>query len=358
MFINKKNIHKTVKILALLWLAFVVAHIVLAGRVFFWNFPASMPTFFFTVISIVVLIYFILQKKKKAPDILVVIIALVLSVTQLDVVLPVKVPKQPGNGDYSTVRVMSWNTNMWDQDKNKDSFYSFIKKQNADIYLLQEYLHYQTDKDSGKPYRLCNIVPGFPLHYAHFDDSERIKKEFPGYNFSINNQFVIISRYPIKRSYTDYSEQYTVSDVDINGRNVRFFNVHMLLHMETTNPFKSYFYDIMHRRYLARVVGFRDLERDTESAAKDYFIAGDFNSSKAMGVMGRLLKENEDGARYGGQLLPLTYQLNGFKLWRIDYALIPKSKDNISFHSYKTINPEGLSDHNPLFLTLDIKGSK
>ncbi len=355
MFINKKNINRTVILLSFLWLVFIILHIFLVGRVFFWNFPASAPTFLFTIISLLLLLYFLCQKKKRVINLVIVSICLIMSLTQLDINLISKTEDTKGLDNYAPIKVISWNTNLWDQDKDKDKFYSFIKKQDADVYLLQEYLHYQTDKDSGQPYRLCNIVPGFPLHYMHFDDSERIRKEFPGYYFSTNNQFVIISRFPIKKSYTDYSEQYAVTDVDINGRNVRFYNVHMLLHIETTNPLKPYFYDALHRRFLAREIGFKDLKRDLKNEKSDYFVAGDFNSTKAMGVMDNLLKNNIDGIKYSNDVLPFSYQLFGFKLWRIDFTLLPKANDNIRFKSYKTISPENLSDHDPIVLSLDVK---
>ncbi len=357
MLINKKNIHRTVTVLSFLWLAFIILHIILAGRVFLWNFPASAPTFLFTIISVLLLLYFLFQKKKRVINLVIVLICLILSLTQLDINLLRETRDTKELENYSPIKVICWNTNMWDQDKDKDKFYSFIKKQNADVYLLQEYLHYKTDEDNGQPFRLCNIVPGFPLQFMHVDDSERIKKEFPGYYFSINDQFVIISRFPIKNSYTDYSEQYAVTDVDIKGRNVRFYNVHMLLHIEITNPLKPYFYNALYKRFLVRQIGFKDLNMDLKNEKSDYFVAGDFNSTKAMGVMDNLLKNHIDGVKYSNDILPLSYKLYGFKLWRIDFSLLPKANDNIRFKTYKTISPENLSDHDPIVLSLDVKKS-
>lgn len=352
----KKYVQNTIKTLAVLWFVYMIIHIVFVGKFFLLNFPASTPTFFFVIVPVILLVYFLIQKKKKVIFIGIVSVSLIMGITQFDINIATKSNNNINKDNYMPVKVFCWNTNLWDQLKDGNAFYDYLKNQKADVYLLQEYLHCVTDRNdkSQKPFKICNIIPGFPPNYLTIDETERIKKEFPGYYFSTDGQFVIISKYPIIRSHADYSEQYAVSDVEINGETMRFFNVHMLLHIEPGNPFVPYFYNAISRRYKAREIGFKNLYEDIKKTNTDYFIEGDFNSSKSMGVMNGLLKNHIDTVKYSKYILPLTFEMDGLKLWRFDYAFVPKN-DNILISSHKYLPHKGLSDHNPLSINMYLK---
>lgn len=357
--IKKKYIRIIVTTLSSVWLVFVIFHLIFTGKTPLWNFLGSIPPSFFGVIPLVFLTFEVLWKKKRLSGILTAVFSLLLGVTQLDInILRIKNNEIPAGG-YTSIKVFNWNTEYWDQFKDKDRFYRFLKTQDADIYILQEYLHITKDfsvpkADRSKLFSICSVVPGFPLHYLAVDDRKRLREEFPGYYFVTDKQFVILSRFPIKDSHPDYSEQYSVTDIDIYGRLVRFFNVHMLLHVEPENPFQPHYYEALDRRYKARQLGFKRLKEDIKKTST-YFIAGDFNSTKAMGVMDDLLKEHVDAVKYSNELIPLSFGFYGLRLWRFDYGMVPKTNENLKIKIYQNIDHEGLSDHNPQSFVLDIK---
>lgn len=353
----KKQVHAVISVLSFLWFVFVVLHIILTGKIYIWNFISSLPTIVFAAIPLVFLIYQILQKKKRLFFICVQILALVLGVTQVDLNLVKLEDTAIPAEKYREVKILNWNTNCWDQQKDREQFFRFLKSQNADIYILQEYLHGPVNLDNtavnkSELFSLCPIIPDFIRQYMYVNDTEKLKQEFPKYYLATDNQFVVISRYPIKSSSCDPSGQFSVSDIDIYGRTVRFFNVHMLLHLNPEALLSPKEFD---KRFRARKAGFEDLQAQVEKSDLDYFISGDFNSTKAMGVMGELLKKNIDAVKYSNDIIPLTFEFNGLRLWRFDYALISKESKNIHIKSYKDIDPKGLSDHNPLFVELKVK---
>ncbi len=362
MYKIKNPVGFTIRMLLALWLVFMAFHLMLTGKIFLWSFFGSVPTFFFVIIPSGFLAYELLQKKKNVLALFMAAISLVMGFTQFDInfsrqkssnaVSDIHPPEE-----YKEIKIFNWNTECWDQNKDKDELYSFLKKQDADIYILQEYLYGSINPESpgidkSRLFNICSVVPGFPLTYLEIDDTERMKEEFPGYYLAVNKQFVIISRFPIQDSHTDYSEQYSVHDIEIYGRAVRFFNVHMLLHIEPVSPFTRYFYETMKRRYTARRLGFENLRRDIEKTGMPYFVSGDFNSTKAMGVMDMITEDNIDAVKYSDELIPLTFDFNGLKFWRFDYAFVARDNINIRIKEYKSIYHEGLSDHDGLKIVL------
>lgn len=352
----KKQAYIIINVVSILWCVFVVLHVILTGKIYMWNFIASLPTFIFFVIPTLFLIYQLLQKKKRWILVSIQVLALVLGITQVDFNLVKLDQSSEINDTYREVKVLNWNTECWDQEKDREQFFRFLKNQKADIYILQEYLHGPIDLDSvdvDEPdlFSLCPVMAEFPKHYKRIDDMDRLKQEFPQYSIISDEQFVVLSRYPIKSYFCDSSGQFLVSDIDIYGKTVRFYNVHMLLHLNPEEPLNAKELD---KRYRARDIGFQNLKYQTEKCDVDYFISGDFNSTTAMGVMDDLLKKNCDIAKYSRDIMPFTFNFKGIKLWRFDYAFISKESKNIKVKSYKAIDPEGLSDHDALFVDLCI----
>lgn len=366
-----KSIRFMGMILSGLWLMFVTGHRIFSGQSYLWNVFGSLPAFCFGLIPVCLLIYEVSRRKRHWLNMLMIALAFILGATQLDINLfPMKNEKIRPN-QYTEIKVFNWNTCFWDQYKDQDRYYRFLRKQRADIYILQEYLYDSIDwtnsnsparmrksaekADGARLFSICSVVPGFSPHYLAIDARDRIAQEFPGYHIRTNLQFVLISRFPIEEAHADYSEQYAVYDIDIQGRPVRFFNVHMLLHVQPGNPFVPSFYRELKQRYVARRLGFKNLQEDIRKTRGAYFIAGDFNSTTAMGVMDELLKAHVDAARYSSELIPLSFEFSGLRFWRFDYGLAPKNNDLIRIKTYQNLDQEGLSDHNPQMLVLGLK---
>ena len=357
-------INKILHILSILWFIFIIFHVITAGKIFLTSLFGSVPTFVFILIPVFFLLFITLKKEKKIYYFIIPVLSFLLGFTQFDINIYKNNPVETNTSEYKQIKIFNWNTFCWDLKKDKDQFYKFLKMQNADIYVLQEYLYFVpnwqniTDIkiDPDKIFKICTFIPGFIFEYMKLDDDERIKKEFPGYYYSTDLQFVIISRFPILKSYLDKSEQYAVTDIDIYGRIVRIFNVHMLLHIEPSNPFIYPFYEAMNRRFIARKVGFDNLYNDlNNNSITDYIIAGDFNATKAMGHLNGLYKNHVDAIKYSKDWFSLNFKFFGFRLWRLDYIFVPKQNDNILIKSLTNLDDKNLSDHKPQSLILDIK---
>lgn len=363
MRIINRYIRGILRVSLVLWFIFVILHCVFTGRTYLWNWFGSLPTLFFVTIPLFFVVVEFFRKKRNWIYISMMIVSLVLGATQADIHLFSKKNNGISSHPNTSVKVFNWNTALWDQDKNREQFFRFLKDQNADIYILQEYLRWMDPGMKVTPeniqkfnlFPICSVVPGFPVLYQGVNDQERLRREFPGYDLAIHNQFVILSRFPIENSYPDYSEQYAVADINIEGRLVRIYNVHIILHLEMDNPLNPNFYEGLQRRFAARHLAFQNLKADIQNWKLDYLIAGDFNSTKAMGVMNELFDKNIDVVTYSGEWFPVTFTFKGLNLWRFDYQLIGKASRNIRVKSYQNMDPQGLSDHNPQLLVLDIQ---
>src|SRR5690606_17235709 len=76
----------------------------------------------------------------------------------------------------TTIKVFAWNTNYWDMSDDKGAFYAFLRRQDADVYLLQEYLYW----DGDRPVRI--------------DDTARLRAEFPGYRVLVQGELLTLTR--------------------------------------------------------------------------------------------------------------------------------------------------------------------
>jgi hypothetical protein len=355
----KKNIRFSITIVSVLWSIFILFHILLKGKIFIWNFFGNIPTVFFVIIPLIFLMSEFLWKKKKLFYILLAVFSLILGSTQLDINISRLKSTEIPSGAYKEIKVFTMNTYCWgqrSQHREKDYFYTYLKKQKADIYILQEYVNYtidwsnpavdksSTDVDKSRLCRICTLVPGFHLQYLVIDDLKRLKEEFPGYYIKINQQFVIISRFPINDMY-DYSEQYAYYDVDIYGKVVRFFNIHFVLHVIPVSPLKPVFYRALKRRFISRQLAFRKIKNDMKNTTTDYILLGDFNSTKTLGFINYLQKDHIDAVRYTNVLFPRTFEYWGLRLWRFDYTFVRKTNKDMKIKSYTLIDHEGLSDH-------------
>src|SRR4029079_17566395 len=80
----------------------------------------------------------------------------------------------------TAVKVFAWSTDYWQMSDDQRAFYAFLRQQDADVYLLQEYLYWKGDDD---PIRI--------------DDSARLRAEFPGYQLVVDGELLTLSRLPV-----------------------------------------------------------------------------------------------------------------------------------------------------------------
>ncbi len=342
--------------LAGLWVLFMIFFLVAAGSFSLMSLPGSTPPFVFLLVPVVLGLLTAVGSRKRWAMALP-LVGFLLGTTQLDVnwkPLPVSV----ADADAKELAVFNWNSLMWDEKKDKAAFYQFLQKQNADIYLLQEVLYSASEHDVESDARLnrpaipiSTVIPGLDADYLTFDKTPEILSYFPGYHLVHQQQFLILSRYPIHNAYLDPSDQFQVADVQIGEHALRLFNVHIALHIEFKDPLTRDFYEALDRRFRVRDIAFDRLHTAIKKTQQDYIIAGDFNSPKPMGTMRTLTKQQVDLFRYGQERLPVTFEFNGLRWWRFDYVFA-NPDHRFQVLGFENIPIEALSDHNAQKITL------
>ena len=121
--------------------------------------------------------------------------------------------------------MVSWNTEYWHAAGRTPTSTGCCAPQQADVYLLQEYLRYP----GGVPERI--------------DALDRLRAELPGYHIAFTGEMVTLSRYPIVGEHpigvideleppdTDFPEYWRYkalrTDIRIGDRVMSLYNTHI-----------------------------------------------------------------------------------------------------------------------------------
>lgn len=284
---------------------------------------------------------------------------------------PVALGHRPGPVPPGAVTVFSWNTFYWDRladptappdpdggpARDPDRFYRHLRAQRADVYLLQEYLYFT---DAWEP------VP--------IDHTERLRREFPGFHLAVAGELVTLSRFPIvgeqaldlrpwlERPQPDLPPPGTLmpdyyplktlrTDVRIVGRVVSFYNSHIVLPVAgpaAVNPGELAENRAAQDR---RRAGFRALAADAATNPHPIVLAGDLNTSPAMGLIRTLPDRLVDAVGATGRVYPVSWSWHGVPLWRLDWVF---TTADVDVHRYRLVPADDQSDHRGQHVTLSL----
>lgn len=246
------------------------------------------------------------------------------------------------------LHVVSWNTEYWDQDDDPGRFYAYLRARHADVYLLQEYLNWDTG-DAVQPAR-------------QVDDMSRLRAAFPGYAIAVRGELLTLSRFPIlaeppvgpdrelaRSAAVPWLAVFETAkvlrtDLRIGTEVVSVYNVHLPVQIDVSrSPLTAGFYAFARRAYGQRQAQLRGLEADVRSNRRPLLIAGDFNTSPAMGDLHRLGSLVHDAAGSSATLYPASWQAGAWpSLWRLDWAF---TGNHLRAYRMDFLDPEGMSDH-------------
>ncbi|WP_432839976.1 endonuclease/exonuclease/phosphatase family protein [Dactylosporangium sp. CA-092794] len=320
------------------WLCFVLLHLLISGRWWFWLIIDVMPPAVLLIVPVLLAAGAAPCRRSRRPVALLSLAALVIgapiSGLNFRALAGGDGPAPPG-----ALRVFSWNTEYWDSDGGP--FYDFLRDQHADVYLLQEYLR---DGD----------IPG------RIDDSSRLRAEFPGYDLAIAGELVTLSRLPIVRSYplpaavpttdTGWLGEYTRDKIlrtDLSlagGHQLSIYNLHMPVQINPTSPFSAAFYRTIREQRAQREPQWRALAADVAANPGPALVAGDFNTTPAMGDLNKVPSRLRDASTALPDLYPTTYRDRpGLpRWWRLDWAFVTR---DVRVHDYTFGSSHGQSDH-------------
>lgn len=249
----------------------------------------------------------------------------------------------------SGVVVATYNVAMFGRETSgfkAEDILAHMKKQKVDILCFQEYFDFSGDKKNSDSYR-----------------------EFFPYMATGKDDMVIYSRYPIKQSktiefsYTNNSAMW--ADIDVNGRDVRVFNVHLqttginsALHYAgkralqgldvDQNVFMKLIYGNYTRGMVVRAHQAEEIAREQQESNHPLIICGDFNDVPYSYVYNTMLGDCVDGFKECGSGRMYTYR--GSKQVRIDYIFHDKTLKGITYYTQEL----SYSDHYPVFMKMEI----
>ncbi|MGC0332344.1 endonuclease/exonuclease/phosphatase family metal-dependent hydrolase [Streptomyces sp. SAI-170] len=319
---------------SVLWAVLLVLHVLLAGRWWPWLVVEAVPPVALVAVPLLLLALTPLARPVRRWLAAALVVPLAVGAYLADLV-----PGFPDGAVRGTeVRVFAWSTDYWQMTDDKDAFYAFLRRQDADVYLLQEYLYWVDDR----PVRI--------------DDSARLRREFPGYRLSVEGELLTLSRLPV---VAEHHREVPASgdgwywqgaktqrtDIRAGGRTVSFYNVHLPVPFRVgDNPLGSGFRSFLKEQYDRRDRELSALRADLKANPHPAVVAGDFNSP----WMGRLRPlgagtegHRPDGSPFAGFSWPVSdYPLP--RLWRLDWLF---TGGGVGVPDYRLGGGEAFSDH-------------
>ncbi|MEV4759257.1 endonuclease/exonuclease/phosphatase family protein [Micromonospora sp. NPDC049559] len=350
------------------WLAFVLAHLSLSGRAWWWNLPDLLPPPLFLAVPLLLLPFAPVPRARPARAGYAALVAAALGLGwPLAGVNPAALRPAPPPAPPGAVSVFSWNTFYWDQllaagpagepIRDPDRLYRHLHAQRADVYLLQEYLYLDPEWNP------------LPVHAL-----ERIRREFPGYQVAVAGELLTLSRFPItleravdvrpwlSRPWPDlppadsrlpaYHTVKTLrTDLLVAGRVLSVYNAHFqvpVVGLPARDPDTAE--DALARTDLRRA-NYRAVAADVAGNPNPVVLAGDLNTSPAMRLLRTLPDRLVDATAAQRSLYPTSWTRYGLPLWRLDWVFTSR---DVGVHEYRMVPPAGLSDHAGQFVVLSL----
>ena len=350
------------------WLVFVVLHRVFSGRVWWWGALELVPPFMFLLVPILGLGLAALARPVRWPVAALAVVALVLGAS-LGGLNPAALGHRPPAAPAGAINVFSWNTWYWDQPGDTgatepppggtaaatvDGFYQYLREQNADVYLLQEYLYLHDD--------IPVLVNG----------EDRLRQEFPGYQIATAGELVTMSRLPVvgvrklsllpylpagrdldmpggPELHDFYTDKLLRTDIDVHGQVMSFYNAHIPTPVEP-NP-SSFRPSAMSEAHDTRQATLRALAADLAGNPRPAMLSGDFNTSPAMGLLRMVPDRLRDVSSALRSVYPTSWDDRSLRLWRIDWVF---ATPEVTVNQYRLISSRGQSDHRGQSLVLSL----
>ncbi|WP_143162983.1 endonuclease/exonuclease/phosphatase family protein [Couchioplanes caeruleus] len=342
----RRRLSASVFAMAILWLVFAVLQELLTGRVWFWVLPGLMPPIMFAVAPALLMIAAALLKRFRISVLALAVVSFTITVPSSGINFAALLPRDAPAAEGHPVRVVQMNTDYWGQlregtlsdPRDKESMLKYLRALDADVYLLQEHM---------------TRVGELALPVTDLSDVGRV---FPEYRAFTAGTLLTLTRLPVMDHRVvnpDTSSTLALPpppyelmvNVKVGDRVLSTYNVHMPIQIIIEqNWFTRDFYKEIERRHVIRHEEFEALTEDVVANPNPLIVAGDFNTSPAMGDIRGLLDVTRDAARYSGRLYPATWRVGGQlpMLWRNDWYLI---RNDITVDKFRSLDPEGNSDH-------------
>ncbi|MCI4066782.1 endonuclease/exonuclease/phosphatase family protein [Micromonospora sp. R77] len=333
---------------ALGWLLLTAAHRALTGRWWFWLLPDLVPPAAYLLVPVALAAAVAAARTLRRPlPGRPAVTVLAAAATALVLGLP-----DAGLNRYAfasrpapppgALTVVAWNTGYWDQDDDPEAFLRFLVALRADVYLLQEHLYW----DAAAGLAGARPVP----------DPDRLRRAFPGWTVVARGELLTLSRFPVVGQPaigpdvaagpdTDFGRVFTTAkvlrtDLRVGARVLSAYNVHLPVQV---NLAPARFLAFVRERDAARRAQLAGLGADVAANPNPVLVAGDFNTTPAMGDLRGLRDRLRDAADAGSDGYPTSWPAGRLPAaWRLDWTLTSPA---VRAHRYALGDPHGLSDH-------------
>lgn len=343
------------------WSAFLLAHLLLTGEVWWWSVAEMIPPIALALPPVVLAVGALWAVRGVRWRVELIAAASAVIVAPMLGLNPAGLIEEGGEDSRAALSVLAWNTDYWhtEGEETPEAFYDYLLDQDTDVYLLQEYLT-RTDR----------VVP--------VDDEEALREHFEGWHLAVTSELVTVSRYPIldQRALDttdligpddpgapiedDWEDYWTTkilrTDIDVDGRTVSLYNVHLSVPVPTsgTHPASGDFWEYVQAQYQRRAAQVEVLIDDLAANPHPVLVAGDFNSTALSGAVASMndLLECPDP---DGEFFPVSWPKLRFplpELWRLDWAC---TGGGAAVAEYRFVAPEGLSDHDAQRIGLNLE---
>jgi hypothetical protein len=347
------------------WTAVIALHYLLSGRTWLWALPEMAPPIAFAAVPLAVAVLALLRPpaggggwRWAVPALALVSLAAGARWSGVTLRPPRRATPAtgpvagrvagsaaavPGRPAAAPVVAFVWNTQFWDQGKDRELFHRFIRERAADVYFLQEYVHW-----AGREVPAAGIeklAASMPDHEVFIDGGlvtlvhRRLaplrRPGIPGTALRVDITAGAAEPYGSSGSYG--------SAGPYGAASVALYNIHLPAPLDPgKSPFKAPFYRFVREQAGQRRRAFQALDELLDDAPPALFMGGDFNSSPAMRGMRRLRGRLADALGPAGGPYPATWPAGRWRLWRIDWTF---TSPQVAVESARIVDPEGLSDH-------------
>jgi endonuclease/exonuclease/phosphatase family metal-dependent hydrolase len=240
----------------------------------------------------------------------------------------------------------------YQKNTTQDKVAEFINRENPDIICLQEF--YTNDKVTEELF--ASLLGEYRYHAVFYS----VRRKNSSYGVAT------FSRYPIKMTleipFENTANAAMYTDIEINGKVVRVYNVHLQsIKLNINSLFSSKNKRIdeieevssrLKTAFIKRAGQVDIMSKHIDVSPYPVIICGDFNDTPVSYTYNKIRGNRLDTFCEAGQGMPSTYRLSLVPFFRIDYILHDKSMESLTYSVHKT----DYSDHYPISSTVNISG--
>jgi endonuclease/exonuclease/phosphatase family metal-dependent hydrolase len=238
----------------------------------------------------------------------------------------------------------------YQKNTTQEAIADFINSEKPDIICLQEF--YTNSKVTEE------LFAALLSRYKYRSVFYSVRRKNSSYGVAT------FSRYPIKMSleipFDSTANAALYTDIDVNGKTVRVYNVHLQsIKLNINNLFSSKYNRMdeieeassrLNTAFVKRAGQVDVMDKHIDVSPYPVIICGDFNDTPMSYTYNKIRGDKLDAFCEAGKGMSSTYRLSAIPYFRIDYILHDKIMKSLTYSVHKI----DYSDHYPVSATVNI----